>query len=99
MRLPLPPARISPVTEEITSALPLRHERRRDGFPEAVLAREEQVMLAARRAADHGDAQLLRDVVAHLGESGARHEERYLHLRRLDHHFGSQAPGGVEDLV
>src|SRR6267143_5687305 len=115
MRLPLPPARINPVTEDsMPSSLgkllnrstrwhawrrPLRHQRRRDGLPEAVLAGEEQVVLAARRAADHGDAELRRDLVAHFGEARAGYEEGNLHLRGFDHHLGGEASGRIEDLV
>src|SRR5258708_14309096 len=69
MRLPLPPARISPVTEDCTARSPLRHHRRRDALPEAVLAGEEQVVFPARRPADHGDTDLVADFVAHLGEA------------------------------
>src|SRR5690349_5885134 len=98
MRLPLPPARMSPVTEETTSAA-LRHHRRRDDLPETVLPGEEKVVLAAGRAPDHGDADLVRDLVAHLGEARARDEEGNLHLRRLDHHLRGEPAGGVEDLV
>src|SRR5437660_8375373 len=87
MRLPLPPARISPVTEDCKARSPLRHHRRRDGLPEAVLAGEEQVVFSARRAADHGDPDLVGDLVAHLGEARAGNEERDAHLRCLDHHF------------
>src|SRR5947209_19135334 len=87
MRLPLPPARISPVTEDCTARSPLRHHRRRDGLPEAVLAGKEQVVFSARRAADHGDPDLVGDLVAHLGEARAGNEERDAHLRCLDHHF------------
>src|SRR5713226_4690621 len=99
MRLPLPPARINPVTEESTARPPLRHHRRRDGLPEAVLAGEEQIALAARGAADHGDAELRGDLVAYFGENRAGNEEGDLHLRGLDHHLRGEAPGGVEDLV
>src|SRR6185295_5466935 len=58
MRLPLPPARINPVTEDCTARPPLRNHRRRDGSLEAVLAGEKKVVLASCRAADHGDAEL-----------------------------------------
>src|SRR5688572_10556864 len=93
MRRPRPPARTTPVTPT------LREHRRTDGgFEEALLSREEQVVLVDR-AAEHGDADLRCDAVAHLGESRARDEERDLHLRGLDHHFGGEAPGRVEDLV
>src|SRR5437660_11122650 len=99
MRLPLPPARISPVTEDCKARSPLRHHRRRDGLPEAVLAGEEQVVFSARRAADHGDSDLVGDLVAHLGEARAGNKERDAHLRGLDHHLRGKAPGGVENLV
>src|SRR5262245_54450335 len=98
MRLPLPPARMSPVTEATTPA-PLRHHRRRDALPEAVLPREEKVVLSARGTPDHGDAELVRDLVAHPGKARARDEEGDLHLRGLDHHFRGQSARGVEDLV
>src|SRR5260221_11292938 len=98
MRLPLPPARISPVTEDCTAPSPLPHQRRRDGFAEAAPAGEEQVALAARRAADHGDAELGPDLVAHLGEARARNEERDANLCGLDHQLRGDAPGGVGDL-
>src|SRR5215831_2219748 len=91
MRRPRPPARTSPVmprAAEATSAIAL----------ESLVAGEQEVMLAGR-AADHGHADLLRDLVAHLRQTRARDEERDLHLRRLDHHLGGEAPGGVEDLV
>src|SRR5216683_1184414 len=81
MRLPLPPARIRPVTEESTARPPLGHHRRRDGLLEAVPASEEQVVLAARRAADHRDAEFRRDLVPHLGEARAGNKEWDVHLR------------------
>src|SRR3989337_4218926 len=53
----------------------------------------------AAHAAEHGDADLLRDLVAHLREARARDQERNAHLRALDHHLAGQPPGGVEHLV
>src|SRR5581483_4557697 len=50
---------------------------------------EEQVVLVAR-AADHGEPDLLRDLVSHLGEPRARYQERNAHLRGLDHHLGRE---------
>src|SRR5437016_4657060 len=88
MRLPWPPARMTPVTS--IGNLALAHE--------AVLAGEEEVALVDR-ATDHGDADLARDLVAHLREARARHEHRDSHLRRLDHHLRGEPAGGVEDLV
>ena len=40
-----------------------------------------------------------RDLVAHLRQARARHEERDAHLRRLDHHLGGEPARRVEDLV
>ena len=55
--------------------------------------------MLAGGAADHGDADLLRDLEAHLRESRSRDQERNAHLRRLDDHFRGQSTGRVEDLV
>src|SRR5437867_3476541 len=66
--------------------------------PKALLARKQQEMLVAC-AADHGDADLLRDLVTHLSQSGARDQELDTHLRSLDHHLGSEPARGIENLV
>jgi hypothetical protein len=59
----------------------------------------EQQEMPVRCAPDHRHADLLRDLVTHLRQARARHEERDAHLRGLDHHLGSKAPRGVENLV
>src|SRR4051812_46983975 len=51
------------------------------------------------RASDHGHADFLRDLVAHLREARAGYQKGNAHLRSLDHHFGGEAARGVEDLV
>jgi len=79
---------------------------RRSGNRSRLLRRPDQSFPAgkgeivpAAGAAEHGDADPLRDRVAHLREARARDEERDAHLRALDHHLGSEPSGGVEDLV
>src|SRR5207249_4371362 len=68
------------------------------GFSEPVFAGEEQIMLPGGPA-DHREADLVRDFVAHMRESRARYQNRNAHLRALDHHFRSEPPGGIEHLV
>ena len=102
MRRPWPPASTMPVT----SARACRRGMRADASASAIGRRarkrsragEQQVVLVGR-AADHRDADLLRDLVAHLRQARARDQERDAHLRRLDHHLRGQPAGRVEDLV
>src|SRR5688572_31865685 len=60
--------------------------RLRRGPDDSFFAGEREVVPAAR-AAEHGDADFLRDRVAHVREARARDEERDAHLRALDHHL------------
>src|SRR5579864_4632686 len=96
IRRPWPPASTIPVMSARESVIRgpdasfVAAESRRTG---------EQQVMAIGRAADHRHADLLRNLVAHLRESRARHEKRDAHLRGLDHHLGREAPRRVEDLV
>ena len=51
------------------------------------------------RAPDHGHADLLCDLVAHLRKTRTGNEKRHAHLRGFDHHFAGQSSRGVENFV
>src|SRR5258706_4939476 len=53
----------------------------------------------ASRAPDQGQPDLPRQIDAPGGKARARNQDRNSHPHRLDHHFGGQPPGGVENLV
>src|SRR5258706_16288050 len=53
----------------------------------------------APRAPDQGQSDLPRQIDAPGGKAGARNQDRNSHPHRLDHHFGGQPPGGVENLI
>src|SRR6476661_2330481 len=59
----------------------------------------EQQIVFAGCTSEHGDADLARDFITHLRESRPRYEDRYLHLRALDDHFGGKTTGGIKRLV
>src|SRR3954469_24514034 len=65
---------------------------------DAVLARERDEAFAAR-AANESQPRLARKLDTPRGEARPRDQDRNAHADRLDHHFGGEAAGGVEDLV
>ena len=50
-------------------------------------------------APDQRQSDLSRQIDAPGGEARTRDQDRNAHPHRLDHHFGGQPSGGVEDLV
>src|SRR6185295_13900828 len=65
---------------------------------DAAFAGERDKALAAR-APDQGEVGLARELDAPGGEARARDQDRNAHAHALDHHFGGEAAGGVENLV
>src|ERR1700736_2798429 len=65
---------------------------------DAVFSGERDEALAAR-AADQRQPRLARELDTPGGEARTRNQDRNTHADGLDHHFGCEPAGGVEDLV
>ena len=90
MRRPCPPASTSPQISAFTMACRLRSEPLRPVKSRKCLP---------DRAADHRQADSASDLAPHLRQARAGHQERYPHLRGLDHHLRREPARRVEDLV
>src|SRR5579872_557027 len=65
---------------------------------DALFARERKEAFATR-ASDQSQPDLPRQIDSPGGEAGTRDENRNTHAHGLDHHFGSEPPGGVQNFV
>src|SRR6267154_1767640 len=101
-----PPASSTPGTDSVVTVFALALVPRRFFFDKGEVLVEHDALLTgqsnealAPRAPDQRQSDLPRQFDAPCREARTRHQDGNSHPHRLDHHLGSEPPGGIENLV